>query len=1311
MRLVGVDVGGTFTDLVLFDPAAPASTRVVKVPTTPTDPSDGFARGLQELLGKAGIGLEDVGLLSHGATIATNALLEHRGARVGLITTRGFRDVVHLARHQRPLHYSIMQEIPWQDRPLVRRRFREVVDERISPPSGEVLVPLNEAEVRAAAERLRDAGVEAVAICFLFSYLNSEHERRARQIVEEVCPGVFVTTSSDTVSQFREFERFTTTCINAFVGPAVRSYLDRLDGSLREGGLKRPLHVMRSNGGVATASTAAEVPATMLLSGPAAGVVGGAWAGENEGRRNVITLDVGGTSSDVGIVTDGQAAEAKARETWIAGYPLLLPVVDLHTIGAGGGSVAFVDSGGAFRVGPRSAGADPGPAAYGRGGVEATVTDAHLVLGRLDPAHLLGGHVGLREELAHGAIERLAEQVGLPVLEAAEGVLRIVNHNMVNAIRTKTVEKGIDPREYTLVALGGAGPLHAAEIAELLEIPEIIIPPFPGITSAMGLLTSDLKYDLSSTTFLRSDRASTGDLLGVLDRLESEGQALLLADGFDPDTIRLVRKLDCRYQGQGYELSVELSPLKSEQLELEQILAAFHQLHEREYGYAFPDNVVEIVTARVTAVGRMPKLHAPGPAEGLAAERVPARTQPVHFRVDGRLESFDTPLYRRDSLAAGLSFEGPAIILQTDSTTVVPLGWAAHVEPSGNLILSQEITRSAAHRGEVPRDEHERTDDPVTSRVIAGALQQAAIEVGYKLSRMAYSSLIRESEDFGVALLDVDGVLLCQSEQSTPLQHGPLPGYLEGIRQIFAQRGLEFEKGDVIVHNSAYHGASHVPDVGICVPVFAGGELIGFSLVAAHLLDIGANAPGTSIIDAVDAYAEGIQLKALKLFEKGTPNQQLWYLLRDNLRASDLVVGDIEALVAAARIGAARFLELAETHGLAALRGAGRDAIAYSERMLRAEIEKLPDGKYVAEGWIDGYQDHDDPGYKNLKVQVSLEIKGSEITVDLAGTSPQLDNLPINMPLRGTVDVAVWLTIRSILLDSALYEDVPQNDGLLRPIRIIAPEGTMANPTYPAPTIARFCSGSVVADTVMRALAQVMPQRVSGGVGILKNVNYIGMTDGNYWVHLDNNEGAYGGRFGKDGMDAVDTLYANTRNTPIEDIESHFPLRVERYELAEDRAGAGKWRGGFGAIRDVTFLQDGLTSAEGEGNVFAPPGLFGGLPGAPGELVRNPGRSDETHLPSKIFTQRVPKGTTIRQASPCGGGYGDPIERQPELVREDVIDGLVSLASAERLYGVVIDPHSLKLDTTATESLRASRHADRLEVSSESATAGTATTG
>jgi N-methylhydantoinase B len=558
--------------------------------------------------------------------------------------------------------------------------------------------------------------------------------------------------------------------------------------------------------------------------------------------------------------------------------------------------------------------------------------------------------------------------------------------------------------------------------------------------------------------------------------------------------------------------------------------------------------------------------------------------------------------------------------------------------------------------------------DPVTAAVIAGALDSIAVEMGHKLARMAYSSIIRESEDFGCVLCDGLGRQLCESSQSTPLQSGPIPGYIAGINRRFDELGLEWRPGDVVIHNHAYYGASHQPDVGFVVPVFYADELVGFSATTAHHLDLGALTPGScGIVDATDAFAEGLQFNAIKIEEEGRKNDVMWQLLRDNCRAPQLVVGDMEAQVAACKIGAGRFVDLIERYGLETVKAASEDLMDYSDRMLRREIEQLPDGTYEAEGHLDGFVDHADDRYRNLRIKVALTVDGSTITVDLTGTDPQVD-LPINMPLVGTVDIAIWVTLRSILLDAWTHDPVPTNSGLFRAIKIVAPEGCLANPTFPAPTIARFCGGNIIADTVMRALAPVLPERVSAGVGNLKVVAYSGFGAGRHWVYMDIQEGSYGGRHGKDGLDAVDTLYANTRNNPIEDIESHFPLRVTQYELLEDRAGAGKWRGGLGSTREIEFLEDAGCSLEGDGSLWAPPGLFGGRDGTPGAVIVNRGTDREQELPSKFPYRKAAAGDRLCLISPCGGGYGDPLERDEDAVRADLADRYVSRESARALY-------------------------------------------
>lgn len=686
MLLIGADVGGTFTDIVLTD-TDENKTLIHKVPSTSDDPSEGVLNGILEICANAGVTLATIDHIFHGTTVATNAALQYRGAKAGMITTRGFRDIIHIGRHQRPQHYSIQQEIPWQERPLVKRRHRKVVTERLAPPSGEIIRPLDENEVRQAARELADAGVEAISVCFLFSYLNPVHERRAKEIVQDECPNVFVSCSHEVSPQFREFERFTTAAMNAFIGPLVRDYVTSLASGLADAGFLGEVHIMRSNGGVAPARTISMLPVFTLMSGLAAGVLGGAWVGRLTGRKDIISLDIGGTSADIGVVTDGQFAEASARDTTVAGYPILVPMIDLHTIGAGGGSIAYVDSAGAFKVGPQSAGAIPGPAAYDQGGEDATVTDANIVLGRLDATNFLGGAMPLNREAATKAVQELAGTLGLSLHEAAEGVVAILNANMANAIRVRTVQKGIDPRTYALVASGGAGPLHGVEVARILGIPEVIVPPHPGINSAKGLLTTELKYDIVRTSLLVSSSLDVSLLNNTLDEMQQSLGEQLLSEDIDPASAVFERSSDARYVGQGYELRLPLPKSAIAAEELDSVLGRFHKLHQQEYGHHFVSSPIELVNLRVTAIGELPKIGVPEKPGGKSLDDAQVRIDKTIFRDGMDLKSFDTTFYDRSRLPPDQKFSGPAIILQTDSTTVIPPGCTAELQTTGCLVI------------------------------------------------------------------------------------------------------------------------------------------------------------------------------------------------------------------------------------------------------------------------------------------------------------------------------------------------------------------------------------------------------------------------------------------------------------------------------------------------------------------------------------------------------------------------------------------------------------------------------------------------
>jgi N-methylhydantoinase A len=688
MKIIGVDVGGTFTDLVYCDMAT-GEVAIHKVSTTPDDPSRAIVEGTLELCKNAKVAPSAIDFLLHGTTTATNAVLEHKGAVTGMVTNQGFRDIIHIARHQRVEHYSIMQELPWQNRPLVKRRHRKVVKGRLVPPQGSELEPLDEAGLRAAAKELKAEGVQSVAVCFLFSYLNPAHENRAKEILQAEMPGAFVTTSSSVSPQFREFERFTTACLCAFIGPKMGTYINRLSGALKDAGVRADVRIMASNGGVATPAMVADKPVITLLSGLAAGVLGGAWIGGLSDRKRLITFDIGGTSADIGIVVDGRFVETDPRSSSIAGFPLLLPMIDIHTIGAGGGSIAYIDQGGAFRVGPRSAGAVPGPAAYGKGGTSPTVTDANVVLGRLDVNEFLGGSMKLDAAPSHRVIEELAEALGMDKLEAAEGVLTVINSNMANAIRSRTVQKGIDPRDFALVAFGGAGPLHGAEVAMMLEIPEVIVPPYPGITSAMGLLTTDLKYDAIRTQFQVSTKPDLARFNADFRAMEDHLRGQFTADNIPADKISFARDGDLRYVGQGYELKIAFPNGKVDEKNITEVWERFHEAHKREYGHAFRDNPIEVVNIRVSGAGEMPKIKTLEAPKGGSLEKAKLRTGQCVFRVGTELKPVETVFYRRDLLPPGTTFKGPAIVLQKDSTTVIPPGWLAANDKIGNLILTR----------------------------------------------------------------------------------------------------------------------------------------------------------------------------------------------------------------------------------------------------------------------------------------------------------------------------------------------------------------------------------------------------------------------------------------------------------------------------------------------------------------------------------------------------------------------------------------------------------------------------------------------
>ncbi len=682
---LGVDVGGTFTDLVLIDDDN-GHIRYTKTATTPADLAQGPLLGLEKILKSADATMDDVSYLVHGTTIGTNALIERKGARVGLITTRGFRDVLEIARIERPDAglYDMSVDLP---EPLVPRYLRLEVDERVGADGG-VVRPLDRQSVMDALEILKGEQVEAIAVCLLFSFRNPAHELEVREICEEVLPGIPVSLSSEIAPEFREYERTSTTVINAYLAPVTERYLDRLESELEARHQQVDLRIMQASGGAMTVEIARARPVQMVNSGPAGGALAASLFGRLADEGKIVSVDMGGTSFDIGLIVDGEPRLKSEGE--FEGYPVKIPLMDVEGIGAGGGSIAWVDAGGALNVGPQSAGADPGPACYGQGGELPTVTDANLVLGRLNPEYFLGGEMELDVEAARRSIqEHIADRLDIGLDEAAAGILRVVNANMVRGISVNTTQIGFDVREFSLLAFGGAGPLHAVDLGREMNVRRVIIPPYCSVFSAFGAVASDVRYDEVKTVALAQRQVTAERLRELFEQLENVSLEKLGRPPDRADGRRIHWAADLRYEGQSYELTVPVAA-SAEALLSEQTIAdmmrRFHALHQRIYEYGDPEEPIEIMNLRVAVIDKVPDLNLEA-RERARGEPQAHSEREVYFPGQGMRR---TKVYRRPKLETGHALAGPALVEERTSTTIIPPGCSARVDPHGNLVIDLE---------------------------------------------------------------------------------------------------------------------------------------------------------------------------------------------------------------------------------------------------------------------------------------------------------------------------------------------------------------------------------------------------------------------------------------------------------------------------------------------------------------------------------------------------------------------------------------------------------------------------------------------
>ncbi len=676
---LGVDIGGTFTDLVLLDENS-GNSLVVKVPSRPKDLAGALVEATTRGISEASVKPESVAMLNHGTTIITNAVLEGTLAPVALIGTKGFRDVLEIGRHLRPDMYDLNQDKP---KPIVPRDLRFEVEERMAP-DGTVVTPLNIATVTAAIEALKAADVSAVAVSFLHAYANPDHEAMVKDALTKALPGIEITVSTDICREIREFERTSTVVLNAAAMPVVSRYLEVLSERMAAVVPKAQVLLMQSNGGSMTVNAARRSPAQLIYSGPAAGVLACQFVGRMTGQPNVLGFDMGGTSTDISLVYRGEPL--MTTEADVGGYPVKLPVLDINTIGAGGGSIAWIDSGGGLQVGPRSAGADPGPVAYGRGGTEPTVADANLALGRFSPDRFLGGELALDRDASLAAIkEKIAGPLGLDPIAAAAGILRIANANMGRALKVSSAERGYDPRDFTLIAFGGGGPAHGAALAKEVGFPSVLVPSVPGVFSAFGLLIADIRHDYVQSYISRADEASLDVVSGIFDSMKALGEQALTEDAIADDQREYLRTADLRYVGQAYEVNVPVPDGPVDKDLMAAVVSLFHEEHQRQFAHSSEGDPVEIVNLRMIAMGRVeaPELGKKDTAPGNA---VLIERREVYFEESGGF--VDCPIFERDAMGMGTDIVGPAIIEQLDCTTVVHPGQKVSVDEWGNLIIS-----------------------------------------------------------------------------------------------------------------------------------------------------------------------------------------------------------------------------------------------------------------------------------------------------------------------------------------------------------------------------------------------------------------------------------------------------------------------------------------------------------------------------------------------------------------------------------------------------------------------------------------------
>ena len=1238
MFKIGIDVGGTFTDFVVVkDQGSP---RHFKSASTPVDPSQGVMTGLGEAAAFYDLPLENfldnTEMVIHGTTVATNTLIERKGAKVGLVTTGGFRDLLEMREGMKEDRYNLRMK-PVE--PLVPRYLRLEVPERVRS-SGQVETELDEAALDRALDHLQSEGVETLAVCFLFSYLNPDHEVRAAEMIEKRFPGMYTSVSSRVIPQIKEFDRLSTTVVNSYVGPVFGKYLANLKERLSGYQGTKDVLIMQSNGGVAPISDSSQMAVRAILSGPAGGVNGAAAYGQLVDQPNVIAFDMGGTSTDISLIQNG--APHLTTEKFEAGWKIAVPMIDIHTMGAGGGSIASVGPGGILHVGPESAGADPGPACYGKGGSLATVTDANLALGYLDPGNFLGGEAKLDLDLAEKALkEHVGQPLALSTIEAANGVSRVVSTAIAEGIRLMSVQRGVDPRHFSLLAFGGAAGLQAAEVARQLGVEKVFIPAAAPVLSAYGMLATDLKYDFSRSYPASLDSIDLDTVRSIIAELEAEGRAKLESQGIPSRDVEIVCSADMRYLDQVYDVNVAAPPMdQDDALIIEQWATNFHRRYQELFSYRQAEQEIRLITLRVNVTGKLAKAGLPERSpDGDLSQALKGRRQ-VYL---GQWQ--EVPVYAMDRLPAGAQLQGPAILESDFTTVLVDSHDRAAVDPYGGIELF------VAALDDTPITSNAETPDPVTLAVIEHRLESIALEMTEVMLRTSMSQILNTSHDFSTAILDGESQLVAQGE-GIPVHISALPIAGAAVCEYF---GDDISDGDLFLLNDPYFGGSHLPDITVIRPIFHEGKPLFYAVNRAHHSDVGGGTHGGYNPTASEIYQEGLRIPPLKIYDAGTPRQDLLQMLSANVRHPENFLGDLNAQIGSVMIATQRIETLLQAYGADRLLAAVKAILAATEDQVRQFISEWPDGVYKGESLVD------DDGFDNklIPIRAKVTISGDTMEIDLGESSPQVTGF-INSAYANT---------RSLAHAAIMYlapSDVAKNEGSMRPVTVVAPKGLIVNANPPAPVCmsTNHCAEEIV-EAVFQALAPAIPHAVNAGFSRRLRYAMTGIDPRNgrrFIWHFFLARGGGGASMGYDGWPNVGevNVAGGIRAPSVEVTEERFPFFIKCHELRPGSGGDGQWRGGLGTVCDLVYegSEPALLNTAGDGIVVPPFGLFGGTPGLPHDykIISN---GTERALLSKEVGVTINPGDHIYCLSSGGGGFGEPGERKEEEREWDLRNGYV----------------------------------------------------